>query len=111
MRAPGANAAENFTPNQVPNSCASVSARQTRERGACSRTFLVMVSVLTTVDICNLQVAHATATLKEMQPFGCIMALAEGCRPHAILLCRVLFRNTEDVQPQSRLMLLTLGFS
>src|SRR5436190_24205384 len=54
--APGENGRSNSTPNHLPNSWASVMARQTRARGARSRIFFSTRSVLVT-DIRNLQVA------------------------------------------------------
>src|SRR5260370_23014111 len=52
--APGENGPSNFTPNQVPNSVESDSARQTRLSGACRRIFFSMRSVF----ISNLLVAY-----------------------------------------------------
>src|SRR6266487_2209227 len=68
--APGANGPSNFMPNQVPNSSASVSARQTRARGARSRIVFSMRSV-TTTDIRNLLVAIVTRQHVVWQPDGC----------------------------------------
>src|SRR5882762_786339 len=75
IRAPGANVPVNRAPNQVPNSCAFVSARHTRDRGAFKRTFLVMLSVFTPTAISNLLVAyrrsgsarHATQRLRDAE--------------------------------------------
>src|SRR5437870_361403 len=55
MVAPSAKAPSSFTPNHAPNSRASVSARQTRDRGARNRMDFSIRSVLVTVG--NLLVA------------------------------------------------------
>src|SRR5258706_15789933 len=54
MTAPGANGPSNLTPNQVPNSVESDSARQTRFRGARKRIFFSMRSVLMQPPGCRL---------------------------------------------------------
>ena len=56
------------TRNQVPNSSASVSARQTRDRGARSRIFFSMRSVFV---VCATSWLHVTGSPPEMQPLGC----------------------------------------
>src|SRR5260370_41916503 len=78
IAAPGLNGPSNFTPNQVPNSVESDSARQTRLSGACRRIFFSMRSVF----ISNLLVAyyqiprqHATIGLRENWPrTACIVS-------------------------------------
>src|SRR5262245_55174380 len=74
-RAPATKGPSNWTPNQVPNSFASLTARQTRSRGAFSRAFFSMRSVcemLSVGVICNLQVAYVTVPPLDLQPKSCM---------------------------------------
>src|SRR5713101_5526296 len=64
---PGAKAPSSLTPNQAPNSFASATARQTRDRGARRTTFFSIRSVF----ICNLRVACYRGRAKR-QPEICI---------------------------------------
>src|SRR5262245_40922137 len=57
---PATNGPSKSTPNQVPNCFESLIAFHTRSRGARSTTFF---SILSVVDICNLQVAHSIPRL------------------------------------------------
>src|SRR5262245_33079333 len=66
---PTANAPSSFTPNHELNSRVSVSARQTRARGARST---ISFSILSVDVMCNLQVAY-TPRRTDMQPKSCLL--------------------------------------
>src|SRR5262249_55733208 len=79
-RAPGAKASEKAAPNHDPNSRELVNARQTRERGARSSTFLTIESVVATAFICNLLVAHGIPGPDDTQPSRCLFS----CRTYRV---------------------------
>src|SRR5437867_169901 len=68
--APSAKAPSNFTRNHAPNSWASASTRQTRDRGARNRMDFSIRSVLVMVG--NLLVAVIQRLSGQTQPTGCV---------------------------------------
>src|SRR5262249_46458310 len=68
--APAAKGPSSSTPNQVPNSLATLMARHTRESGARRTIFFSMRSVVLVI-VQPPGCATDSATTKEAQPFGC----------------------------------------
>jgi hypothetical protein len=81
---PGVNGPSILTPNHLPNSAASVSAFQTRARGAFNVTRFSIRSVL---DICATSWLHVIPQLPvDMQPYGCSSAVLQVLRPEQLVV-------------------------